>query len=91
MIPNMVDISFKENSKRIARASGVVKINRRTLELISNNKIRKGNVLEVANIAGIQAAKNSRINSTLSSLSLSYVKLDFKICMKENLLEINLR
>ncbi len=88
--PNMVDISFKENSKRIARASGVVNINRKTLELISNNKIRKGNVLQVANIAGIQAAKKTHeLIPLCHSLSLSYVKLDFKICMKENLLEIN--
>ena len=58
-------------------------------QLISENKIRKGNVLEVANIAGIQAAKKTHeLIPLCHSLSLSYVKIQFEISKNKNLIEI---
>ena len=74
--PSMVDISSKLESKRIAKAYAKVILNNEILSLISENKIRKGNVLEVANIAGIQAAKKTQeLIPLCHSLSLSYVKI----------------
>ncbi len=55
----MVDIGNKPNQERIAKASGFIKLQQETLQLIRENKIKKGDVLTVAEIAGIQAAKNT--------------------------------
>ena len=87
--PSMVDISSKLESKRIAKAYAKVILNNEILNLISENKIRKGNVLEVANIAGIQAAKKTQeLIPLCHSLSLSYVKIQFEISKNKNLIEI---
>lgn len=53
----MVDISGKAPSERQARAEGRVYMQRETLDLISSGGHKKGDVLAVARIAGIQAAK----------------------------------
>ncbi len=55
----MVDVSSKEETLRRARASGVVSMKPETLRLILDHKVSKGNVFEVARIAGIQAAKKT--------------------------------
>jgi len=57
--PQMVDVSHKPNMLRIARAQGFITLNAATLKLISQNKIRKGNVLRTAELAGIMAAKKT--------------------------------
>ena len=86
---SMVDISSKLESKRIAKAYAKVILSNKILNLISENKIRKGNVLEVANIAGIQAAKKTQeLIPLCHSLSLSYVKIQFEISKNKNLIEI---
>jgi len=56
---NMVDVGNKPLQVRIARATGRILINGETIELIRNNMMKKGDVLAVAEIAGIQAAKNT--------------------------------
>ena len=87
--PSMVDISAKLESKRIAKAYAKVILNNEILNLISENKIRKGNVLEVANIAGIQAAKKTHeLIPLCHSLSLSYVNLQFDISKNKRFIEI---
>ncbi|MGD9152183.1 MAG: cyclic pyranopterin monophosphate synthase MoaC [Gammaproteobacteria bacterium] len=53
----MVDVSDKKPQLRIARASGTIKLNENTIKLIKENQIKKGDVLTVAKIAGINAAK----------------------------------
>ena len=55
----MVDVSDKKNTVRTARASGFVKMQPATLELIEKMQMPKGNVFEVAKIAAIQAAKKT--------------------------------
>ena len=87
--PNMVDISSKLESKRIAKAYAKVILNNEIINLISKNQIRKGNVLEIANIAGIQAAKKTHeLIPLCHSLSLSYVKIEFEVCKNKKLIEI---
>ena len=54
---NMVDVSDKPETKRVAIASSIVRMSPRTLEAILENEIHKGEVVGVARIAGIQAAK----------------------------------
>jgi len=57
--PSMVDVSGKPQQKRTATARGFIKLQPETLELIGDNKIKKGNVLLTAELAGVQAAKQT--------------------------------
>ena len=56
---HMVDVSAKAETHRIARASGVIRMQAATLELIESGTAKKGDVLGVARIAAIQAAKRT--------------------------------
>lgn len=53
----MVDVGDKPDQKRIAIAEGFIRLKEETLLLIKENKMKKGDVITVARIAGIQAAK----------------------------------
>jgi cyclic pyranopterin phosphate synthase len=55
----MVDVAGKPVTLRTARASGVIQVAPATLDLIAGHRMAKGNVLEVARIAGIMAAKRT--------------------------------
>jgi cyclic pyranopterin phosphate synthase len=55
----MVDVSDKEDTERVAIARGEVTMQSQTLELIRAGMIKKGDVLSVAQIAGIMAAKRT--------------------------------
>ncbi len=55
----MVDVSAKQPSLRTARASGRVRMAASTLSLILDRKMAKGDVLEVARLAGIMGAKRT--------------------------------
>ena len=73
----MVDVSGKPMSARIASAKGKIKLQRKTLELISNDRIAKGNVFATARIAGIQAAKQTaNLIPLCHTLPLAEVKID---------------
>ncbi|MGM0496602.1 MAG: cyclic pyranopterin monophosphate synthase MoaC [Bacteroidota bacterium] len=55
----MVDVGQKKIQKRIARAEGFIQLQPKTVELIRKNEMKKGDVLTVSEIAGIQAAKRT--------------------------------
>lgn len=55
----MVDVSRKSPQLRRARAAGRIRLAPETVSLVAANGIRKGNVLAIAEIAGIQAAKRT--------------------------------
>lgn len=55
----MVDTTAKEETERMARASGRVRLAPETLELIRHRAVAKGDVLEVSRLAGIMAAKRT--------------------------------
>lgn len=54
----MVDVSAKDATYRVARAAGKVLMAPSTLELVRTGGVKKGDVLAVAQVAGIQAAKH---------------------------------
>lgn len=56
---SMIDISAKEETVRVAEAQGRINLSQKTLQLILENKIPKGNVIIAAKLAGIQAAKKT--------------------------------
>ena len=73
----MVDVSAKSVSAREAVALGRILLQRETLELISENKIAKGNVFATARIAGIQAAKQtSSLIPLCHNLNLTHVEIE---------------
>jgi cyclic pyranopterin monophosphate synthase len=55
----MVDVTAKEVTLRSARASGRVRLQPATLALVREHRMAKGDVLEVARLAGIMAAKRT--------------------------------
>jgi cyclic pyranopterin monophosphate synthase len=55
----MIDVSQKEDTERVAIAEGEVAMQMRTLQLIRDGMIKKGDVLGVARVAGIMAAKRT--------------------------------
>ena len=73
----MVDVSAKPMSARTAVAKGKIKLQRKTLDLISKDRIAKGNVFATARLAGIQAAKQTaNLIPLCHTLPLGDVKID---------------
>src|SRR6266702_6139571 len=73
----MVDVSAKPLSARTAVATGKIRLQRETLDLISNEQIAKGNVFASARIAGILAAKQTaHLIPLCHTLPLGDVKID---------------
>ena len=73
----MVDVSSKDITARMARATGFVRMASETLDLIEQRLLPKGNLFEVARVAGIMAAKDSsRMIPMCHPLNLSYVDVE---------------
>lgn len=76
----LVDVSFKEISKRIAVASCKVILGREVFGLVSSNQLGKGDVLSVAKIAGICGAKRtSNLIPLCHNISLTHVRVDLSL------------
>lgn len=74
----MVDVSAKGETTRIARASGIIRMRHETLEAIRANQLKKGDVLAVARVAGIMAAKRtSELIPLCHPIPLHDVQIDF--------------
>ena len=74
----MVDVTGKQPSDRIAVAQGVVTMNPETFEMIYNQAVKKGNVLETARIAGIMAAKKTHeLIPMCHPLNITHISVDF--------------
>ena len=75
---SMVDVGDKDVVPRVATASGFIRLNGSTLDLIYGQKIKKGDVLTVAKIAGISAAKKTAEMIPLChQIPISHVSVDF--------------
>jgi cyclic pyranopterin phosphate synthase len=74
----MVDVGEKPVTHRVARASGLVRMKAATRTLIMNREMAKGDVLEVARLAGIMAAKRTgELIPLCHPLPLEAVRIDF--------------
>jgi cyclic pyranopterin phosphate synthase len=72
----MVDVGHKPDLLRIASAEGHISLNPDTIDLISKNLMKKGDVVTVAEIAGVQAAKRtSELIPLCHQISLSGIKV----------------
>ena len=75
----MVDVTGKQPTVRVAVAGGSVFMQPQTFQLIRDQKVKKGNVLETARIAGIMAAKKtSELIPMCHPLHLTHVQVDFE-------------
>ena len=76
----MVDVSAKDDSERVAIARAVISMQPETLALIKSGGINKGDVLAVAQVAGIMGAKQtSNLVPMCHPLMLTSVDLNFEI------------
>ncbi len=57
--PKMVDVSPKEDTSRVAKASGIIQMSQEAFDMIVQNKTKKGPVLQTAVIASIMGAKQT--------------------------------
>jgi len=84
---NMVDVGAKPNQIREAKAIGHIKLMPETISLISENSMKKGDVLTVAEIAGIQAAKRTAELIPLCH-NLLLTKVDVKTAITQKGIEV---
>ncbi len=87
---NMVDVGHKPQQIREAKASGKIKLSSNTIELIRDNNMKKGDVLTIAEIAGIQATKQT---SKLIPLchTLMITKAEVKCKLIDDGVQVNTR
>ena len=77
---HMVDVGDKDETKRVAIASGIISMLPDTLRLIQAGETKKGDVLGIARIAAIQASKRtSELIPLCHPLSITRVTVDFNI------------
>ena len=82
----MVDVSGKEATPRMAMAESFVTMQPATLELIRDQKVAKGNVFEVARLAGIMAAKKTaELIPLCHPLGLDSVEVDLQIADEKSI------
>ena len=76
----MVDVGGKNDTKRIAIARGVVRMNKETLIMVKEGQMKKGDVLAVAQVAGIMGAKRtSDVIPMCHNILINGVDLKFEI------------
>ena len=85
---NMVDVGAKQDQNRVAKATGHITLNKETIKLIKGNSMKKGDVLTIAEIAGIQGGKRT---SGLIPLChpLQITKIDVKATLDKTGVRVN--
>ena len=87
--PSMVDINQKDTTVRVAIANGKIIMKPNTLKRILDLDIKKGDVLNVAKLAGIMAAKKTdQLIPLCHSIPLSYVNVDLEPDIEESSINI---
>ena len=80
---NMVDISDKKASKRVAIASGSVNVSKKILELIKNDNVEKGDIFSTARIAGIMASKKTHeLIPLCHNINIDFIKVEISVDSK---------
>jgi cyclic pyranopterin phosphate synthase len=84
----MVDVGTKPPTRRIARASGSICMSPQTLKLIAQGTAKKGDVLGIARVAAIQAAKRTaELIPLCHPLALTKVDVAFRVNERANAVE----
>ena len=88
----MVDVSAKPVVLREAVASGEIRLQASTLDLIESNQIAKGNVFATARIAGIQAAKKTgELIPLCHPLPITHCEVNFDIPQSRDRIQLTAR
>ncbi len=88
-VARMVDVGSKPDSERIALAGGTVFMKPVTLQLIQQGALKKGDVLSVARIAGIMAAKKtSDLIPLCHPIALTHLDVELTLDTAENAVRI---
>ena len=86
---NMIDISTKVDTDRVAVAMATIKLGEKVFNLVKQNKTKKGDALTVAQIAGITAAKRtSELIPLCHNIPLSKINVDLQLVEKSHSLVI---
>lgn len=86
---NMVDVGDKPDSQRVAVAAGRVYMKPETLHLIQEGNIKKGDVLSVARIAGIMAAKRTaELIPLCHPIPINKISIDLSLNTEKSAIEI---
>ena len=82
---HMIDVSDKKITSRVARASGAITLNDKALSSVVNLNNKKGDVLNAARLAGINAAKQtSNLIPLAHNVSINSVDIDFEFNENQN-------
>jgi len=85
----MVDVGDKADTRRTAIVAGKISMEKKTLDRIMDERVKKGNVLEAARIAGVMAAKRtSELIPMCHPLNISYARVDFSFDTKNSAIDI---
>lgn len=88
-MPRMVDVSDKNQTQRSATAGCEVHLNKDTFDMITEKKIKKGDVLNVAQVAGIMAAKKcSDLIPMCHPINITGVEMELTPFAESNTIEI---
>ena len=86
---NFVDISGKNHSVRQAKAFSKITMNSKAFSLLKEDRTKKGNVLSVAQLAGIMAAKKTHeLIPLCHSIPINSIEVSFETDAKNNSLKI---
>ena len=86
---SMVDVGSKQDSCREARAEAFITMKPETLALVQDNGLKKGDVLAVARIAGIQAAKQcGQLIPLCHPLMLNFIGVEFDVQLNKSRIRI---
>ena len=87
--PRMVNVTGKPDTHREAVAKGTVRMQPTTLELLKKGKTAKGDVLAVAQLAGIMAAKQTpNLIPLCHPVLISDIRIEFSLDAKDSTVEI---
>ena len=85
----MVDVSAKDETERVATATGSIVMQQETIQLIADGSVKKGDVLSVAQLAGIMGAKKTPdLIPLCHPLALSSIKVELRIDINRNAVDI---
>jgi cyclic pyranopterin phosphate synthase len=89
---HMVDVAGKDVTHRVARATGVIRMQPATLALIAQGSAKKGDVIGIARIAAIQAAKRTAdLVPLCHPLPLTRVAVDFELDEAQSLVRCSVQ
>lgn len=86
----MIDVSGKRKTSRLAAAKGLIKMKKETIRLVKSGKLPKGNIFDVAKIAGISAAKKVQFLIPLCH-NLNIDHCDIRFGMNDDSIEVSAR